>query len=330
MADTEAKSGADGWPSVTVAILTFNGETYLDAILTALRDQDYPSSLEVLVVDSGSTDGTLDIVRAHPGVRLHEIPNSEFGHGRTRNLAVQLADSEAVVLLTHDAVPVGRSFVRSIVAPFESKEVAAVLARQVARRNAPPALKYIIERVFAAQGPLGEVSLHGGGGDGRQQQAAAFLSDVAVALRRSVVAGSVPYRDVSYAEDQLLGRDLLAAGFAKAYAPDAVVEHSNDGTLREFGARALADRRGLNSIGFAPSHASWGSALARLVKWSAIDSVLILRDRELLFGEKLRWLVVNPAYHAVRVWNDLRGAREFERDGTADLPTAKRGTDGEV
>src|SRR5690606_33874099 len=137
--------------------------------------------------------------------------------------------------------------------------------------------KYIIGRVFAAQGPLGEVSVHRGGGDGGQEPAAAFLSDVAVALRRSVVAGSVPYRDVSYAEDQLLGRDLLAAGFAKAYAPDAVVEHSNDGTLREFRARALADRRGLNSIGFVPRRSSWVGALAGLVKWSAVDSLLILR-----------------------------------------------------
>lgn len=329
------------WPTVTVAILTYNGETYLDAILSAIESQDYPASVDVLVIDSGSTDSTLDIVRAHPSVRLHEIPNSEFGHGRTRNLAVRLAESEIVVLLTHDAVPVGDSFLQRMVEPFETQTlkteplktepleaqmVAAVLARQVARRNAPPALKYIIDRVFAAQGPAGTVTVHTASATpSAGSETAAFLSDVAVALRRSVVVDEVPYRDVAYAEDQLLGRDLLAAGYAKAYAPDAVVEHSNDGNLREFGERALADRRGLNSIGIPPTHTSWVAALARLVKWSAVDSGLILRDPGYTFGEKARWLMLNPVYHAVRVWNDHKGARDFVGDDDA-----KRGADGEV
>lgn len=315
-----------GWPTVTVVILTYNGEAYLDAILGSLDEQIYPADFDVLVIDSGSTDATLDIVRAHERVRLHEIPNSDFGHGRTRQLAVGLSETEVVVLLTHDAVPVGYSFLCSLVEPFENEQVAAVLARQVARRGAPPALRYIIERVFAAQGPPGLVTVHTHPATmSAGVTAESFLSDVAVALRRSIVVDRVPYRDVPYAEDQLMGHDLIAAGFAKAYAPDAVVEHSNDGNLREFGERALADRRGLNSIGIAPTHTSWGSALARLVKWSAVDTTLILRDRELSFGEKLRWIVVNPAYHAVRVWNDHKGAREFGRECTV-----RWGTDGEA
>ena len=82
---------------VTVIIPTFNGERYLGRILDALREQDTDAGFEVLVVDSGSTDATLDIVAARVGalgeaqLRLHQIPNSEFGHGRTRNLAAQLA-----------------------------------------------------------------------------------------------------------------------------------------------------------------------------------------------------------------------------------------------
>lgn len=299
------------WPTVTVAILTYNGEAYLSAILHALEQQDYAAAVEVLVLDSGSTDRTLDIVRERPGVLLHEIPNSQFGHGRTRQLAIELARTELVVLLTHDAVPLGSSFLRHLAEPFEDERVAAVLARQVARPHAPPALKYIIDRVFAAQGAPGVVTVRSGGEAQPEASVASFLSDVAVALRRSVVVGAVPYRDVSYAEDQLLGRDLLAAGHSKAYAPDAVVEHSNDGNLREFGARALADRRGLNAVGIPPTHASWASALARLVKWSAVDSVLIVRDTSYTFGQKVRWLALNPAYHAVRVWNDYKGALEF-------------------
>jgi rhamnosyltransferase len=72
---------------VTVAVLTYNGETYLEQILTAVEAQAIDGEVDILVIDSGSTDGTLGIVARHPGVRLHQIPNSEFGHGKTRNLA---------------------------------------------------------------------------------------------------------------------------------------------------------------------------------------------------------------------------------------------------
>ena len=69
----------------TVVIPTYNGELYLRRILTALREQKIDGEFEVMVIDSGSTDATLDIVSDYPEVRLHEIKNSEFGHGKTRN-----------------------------------------------------------------------------------------------------------------------------------------------------------------------------------------------------------------------------------------------------
>jgi rhamnosyltransferase len=90
---------------VTVSVLSYNGERYFEALLMAVEAQVYPGDVEVLVVDSGSTDRTLDIVAAHPGVRLHAIPNAEFGHGRTGNLVAKLADGEYVIYLTHDGVP---------------------------------------------------------------------------------------------------------------------------------------------------------------------------------------------------------------------------------
>jgi rhamnosyltransferase len=49
-------------PAVTVAVLTYNGEQYLDALLTAVEAQQYAGEVELLVIDSGSTDTTLEIV----------------------------------------------------------------------------------------------------------------------------------------------------------------------------------------------------------------------------------------------------------------------------
>lgn len=296
--------------SATVTILTFNGEQYLDDILRALQNQDYAPGFDVLVIDSGSSDRTLEIVRSYPSVRLHEISNSEFGHGKTRNLAAELSTGEYVVYLTHDAVPRGSHWLSSLLQPMSDDDrVVAVLGRQVARPSAPPILKYDIDRVFERLSPDGSVSVFFDDGtlDEHSRRLATFYSDSCSAARRNVLLHTIPYRDVDYAEDQVFGREVIEAGLRKAYAPDAVVEHSNDGTLREFGERIAADLIGLRQIGTVISPVSRFGAVKQWLKWSVIDTGRIITDRDLGFGQKLYWLVVNPAYHAVK-WSSYRRA----------------------
>lgn len=298
------------WPSVTVAILTWNGEQYLDSILSAVESQRYDGVFDVLVIDSGSTDGTLDIVAAHPAVRLHEIPNKEFGHGKTRNLAAELATGEIVAYLTHDAVPVGSEWLAAMMRPFAEEHVAAVLGRQVARSSAPPLLKYDIERVFERQGPPGRVTVHRGVGltvGSHEHRVATFYSDAVSAARRSILLGPIPYADVDYAEDQVFGRAVIDAGWAKAYAGDAVVEHSNDGTLREFGNRIAVDLLGLRSIGTTVAPVSRFAAFKQWAKWSLLDTGRLVRDRDFGLGRTLYWFVMNPVYQAVK-WSSYRRA----------------------
>lgn len=297
-------------PSATVAILTYNGEEFIGDILDALEEQQYDGEFDVLVIDSGSTDLTLRTVAAHPSVRLHQIPNVEFGHGRTRNLAAQLATGDIVIYLTHDAVPQGTGWVAAMVAPFDDDRVAAVLGRQVARASAPPLLKYDIDRVFQRQGPAGKVTVHerkGTDTDSLARSVATFYSDSASAARRSILLGPIPYRDVEYAEDQVFGRAVIDAGLAKAYAGNAVVEHSNDGTRREFGQRIAADLVGLRMIGTKVAEVSHFVAFRQWVKWSLLDSGRILADRDYGIGRTLYWLVMNPVYHATK-WSSYRRA----------------------
>jgi rhamnosyltransferase len=300
-------------PTVTVSVLTYDGERYLEQLLTAVEAQQYDGEVEVLVVDSGSTDRTLEIVAAHPRVRLHRIPNSEFGHGRTRNLVAELATGEIVAYRTHDAVPAHPRWLHELVLPFgDDARIAAVVGKQLPRRSAPPILKYDIQRVFERLGPdygLSVVADWGQLGDPGVRAAAAFYSDANSAARRSVIRGAVPYRDADYAEDQLFARDVLAAGLRKAYAPRASVEHSNDVTLRTFGGRIEADMVGLRSIGTQIAPVSLRAAFAQWLKWSTMDGLAILTDRDYGLGAKLRWLVVNPWYHVAKWSAYRRGTR---------------------
>jgi rhamnosyltransferase len=299
------------WPGVTVTVLTWNGQQYLDALLSAVVGQDYPGSFDVLVIDSGSTDDTLGIVARYPSVRLHEIPNAEFGHGRTRNLAAELSTGEVVAYLTHDSVPASPTWLRELVLPMaDDRRIAAVLGRQTARAGAPPALKYDIRRVFDRLGPETGITVTWDTGrpiSPGELAVATFYSDANSAARRAVLTKRVPYREVDYAEDQLFGRDLFTRGLRKGYAPHALVEHSNDTTLRTFGSRIAADLRGLRSIGTEIAPVSRFAAFKQWVKWSTADAADILLDRDYSMWQKIRWLLVNPWFQAAK-WIAYRRA----------------------
>ncbi|TFD00921.1 glycosyltransferase family 2 protein [Cryobacterium sinapicolor] len=295
----------------TVAILTYNGEAYLERILTEVLGQELDGAFEVLVIDSGSTDSTLDIVRRFSSVRLHEIPNSEFGHGKTRNLAAQLATGEFVAYLTHDAIPASRQWLRELLEPFRlDKRIVAVMGKQIPRSGCFPLLKYEIQGVFAGFGPDWGTSVFYKDAFVQSEgvlNAISFYSDVNSAARRDFLLNTIPYRDVRYAEDQLFGKDLIEAGYRKAYAGRAAVEHSNDLTLAEYGKRIFDETIGLRQIGF-PIPPMTGRAQLRLtMRGIAGDTLRILRDPDFSWKRRFFWLAMNPPYQ-VRKWTSYRAS----------------------
>jgi rhamnosyltransferase len=303
---------------VTVAILTYNGETYLEDILTQLGKQDFTEQFETLVIDSGSTDSTLEIVARHPEVRLIEIPNDEFGHGRTRNLAARQARGEFVAFLTHDAVPGDTHWLAELIDPFRRfPQVVAVLGKQVARARAFPLQKYEIHSMFHTLGPDYGTTLFYDTPIVHDDQAAvdamAYYSDVNSAVRRNFLLDVIPYHDVRYAEDQIFGREVIAGGYTKAYAPRAWVRHSNDLTLREYGHRIFDETVGLRQAGNDLPVIGRLETLRHAVRGTLGDSLRISRDKGYSWRRRLYWLCVNPAYQW-RKWSSYRASTLVDLD----------------
>jgi rhamnosyltransferase len=302
----------------TVVVLTYNGERYLRDLLSAVRVQKIDGVVEVLVIDSGSTDSTLQILEEFPEVEVVKIPNEEFGHGRTRNLAAHLARGTFVAYLTHDAVPATDRWLYELLKPFElNPNVVAVMGKQLPRPWCFPLLKYEINAVFGGFGPDFGTSLFYEDDFVTSEgvrNAVTFYSDVNSAARRDVLIGPIPYRDVSYAEDQLLGRDAIAAGYVKAYAPRASVLHSNDMTLAEYDDRMEAETLGQREVGIDVAVPSIGVCARMMSRGILLDSIGIARDRDYRTRRKLYYLVVNPMFH-VQKWRGVR------RGASKPLPT---------
>lgn len=235
--------------SVSVAIPVLDGGPRLHDVLEALGRQDGPGH-ELVVCDSGSTDGS-DRAALAAGARLVRIDRSTFGHGRTRNLLMRETTGDVVVFLTQDAVPAGRSWLRTMVGAFDLAPDVALACGPY--RPAPGAsvttARELTEMFAAMSGPAGSPVLY------RQSDVpvplrpspATFHTDANGALLRRAWEDT-PFRDVAYAEDQLLAVDLLRAGHARAFVPAAAVEHSHDYPFGERFSRLFDEFRALHEV----------------------------------------------------------------------------------
>jgi rhamnosyltransferase len=233
----------------TVFIPTYNGEPYIRQLLEAVLAQKLADPFEVLVIDSGSRDNTVNIVSSFNDVRLHTIPNSEFGHGKTRNLAARMAHGEYMVYLSQDAVPAHNRWLEFMLEPFFiSPKVAGVFGKQIPRPHADITTKREVDSVFNSLGPDHSIMIQRGNSlysDTPYGPILTFYSDVNSAVKRDFLLNTLPYRDVPYSEDQLFGKDALDGGFLKAYSPHGSVMHSNEYGLRDYFYRKFDENMGL-------------------------------------------------------------------------------------
>lgn len=284
-------------PIVSVVIPVKNEAVWMAACLEGILSQTVAVE-EILVIDSGSTDGTQDIVRRYPKARLLEIAPSEFNHGDTRNLGVRETSGTFILFTVGDARPVDDTWIERLLAGFTDDDVAAVSGIQVVahdRRNNP------LEWFRPVSEPVRTIHRFGSAeafdtADSAARQAACVIDDVTSMYRRSFLE-QVPFRRTVYGEDMLICVDALRAGHALVREPGARVFHYHLQNYRTTLQRTIAVclmRRDL--FGTMP-----GTQTSRPFR----DAMRLLREPSLTFGDKLYW------------WRNQRTCLRAEADGFA-------------
>jgi O-antigen biosynthesis protein len=220
---------------VSVVIPVKDGARYLGEVLSAVLGEGVD---EVLVIDSGSRDGSATVARA-AGASVVSIAPGSFGHGRTRNLGVERTSGELVAFLTQDATPTPGWLEAHRAALALDPRVGASYGPHLPRPDTSPMIARELVDFFATFSPDGTPVV-------QDRSGPSFLSNVNAVYRRECWE-EVRFRDLAYAEDQAFGVDLLAAGWLKAYHPDAAVLHAHDYGTLEFMRRYFDEYRGLRA-----------------------------------------------------------------------------------
>lgn len=314
---------SDSKIKATVFIPTWFGDQYLDEVLKAVFDQKVSFKFEVLIHDTSSKDRTPEIIekyaKQHKNLRYRTITKEEFGHGRTRNAGAHEANGEIVVYISQDVTPAHDRWLYEMVKPFELNErIVGVMGKQIPRAHCFPLLKSEINAVFGGFGPdFGTTIFYKDDfvKDQGTYDAISFYSDVNSAARKSFLTGEIAYQDVPYAEDQLFGRDVIDAGYLKAYAPRGSVFHSNDLKLSEYKLRMYDETIGLRKIGIPVDVPSIKTIVKMMFRGIVRDALNTVRDHEYSWKRKLYWLVVNPLFH-IEKWRGVRLATKADINDT--------------
>lgn len=280
---------------VSLVLLTKNGGALFEQMLAGLFDCHGISEAEVLMIDSGSTDSTLQDAARYPTLRVHRIPPAEFGHGKTRNLGARMSSRPFVVYLVQDAIPSARDFITQLIAPLGDKQVAGVYGRQL-----PGPDTSNVERMFLARTYPDRREVRARTGSGPIGIHDMFFSNVASAIRREVWE-RIPFDEsLIMSEDQMWAKQVLLAGYRLVYEPKAAVFHSHRYPLKEVFKRNFDSGASLVGI----SEDAFLSNLSYELRYLGSSIARLARGGHLLTIPQLL------AYEAARVAGFAAGQRE--------------------
>jgi rhamnosyltransferase len=234
-------------PRVSIVLPTRNGAATLPAVLDAVSRQRVDFPFEIIAVDSSSTDGTAELLRGRVD-RLIGIAAEAFDHGLTRNLGIEQARGELVVLLVQDALPASDSWLAALTAPlFADDRLAGTFARQRPRPDASPIAREYLARWTASSAVARTLAVAGRAEldalEPMAQLERCAFDNVCSCIRRSVWARH-PFRQTPIGEDIEWAREVLIAGCRLAYVPAAEVIHSHERSARhEFTRTYVLHRR---------------------------------------------------------------------------------------
>lgn len=284
---------------ISVVIPVKNGHRYLDALLKAVFSQKINAKFEVIIIDSGSTDKTVDIIKRYP-VRFYQIDEKEFNHGLTRNFGISKSLGKYVILMTQDAVPYDNRWMENLVNNLEhDQQVGGVYSMQIPHNDAHLLTRMRVNRFFTASKVKRESQINIMEDYHRLSPQEKYLfcnfDNVSSCIRKTVWK-KIPFPKTDFGEDIEWSKEVLERGYKIVYEPDSKIYHSHDFSIYEWYKRNLINFNKLSTL--------FGINTADNLYQLLVDFfIYTFRDAYLLCKENKRFKVILPNIHLVPLYS---------------------------
>ena len=276
---------------ISIIIPVKNGDIWLDRLFRKLMEQTLIGRTEIIVIDSGSTDRSLEIIRQYP-VRLIQIPSHEFNHGDTRNLGAREAKGKFVVMTVQDAVPASDVWLECFVEGFTDETVAGVCGQQIVphEQDKNPMLWFRpmsehTRRFYRFDDPAEFLRL-----SPEEQRQKAGWDNVTSAYRRDLLLQH-PFERIEFAEDISWAKQMLLKGYTLGHVDEAMTYHYHHHLPEFILPRYFAVYYFEYKIfGLRPRLSQ------SLFKSALITIKILVKERKLSWPAKFKWFVFNMRY----------------------------------
>jgi rhamnosyltransferase len=279
-------------PCVSIILRSYNEAWALGDTLAALRRQSL-RAWELIAIDSGSTDGSQNLIRAINPAHFIQIQPHEYNPGRVMNLGMRLARSEFGIFLNADATPQGDRWLEPLAQKLQGPATAAVFGRQIPRPDCRAVFACDYERCF---GPNRESA--------RWDH---FFSMVSSGIRKDIWSRRGFLEKLQYAEDDEYTRWARANHYEVVYCPESLVMHSHNYTPAQAYKRSFGDAKALA--------ASWNHHPRKFNFFATcvLGWISDIRHDLRFCAREGRW---SELAHAARIrWQQRRGKLEGFREG---------------
>lgn len=291
-------------PSISIVIRTKNEERFIREVLQGIFEQKIDLSFEVVVIDSGSTDRTLDIIRQFK-VRLYEIPPDQFTFGYALNYGIELSKGEYIVNLSAHCIPVDSMWMVNLLTPILSdSSIAATYGRQKPLKGLNP---------FEEQAIIADFS------PDKEGKIKPVFSNSNCAIRK-VVWEKYPFDEKAFFAEDFIWAKMLPPEYKIKYVHAASVYHSHPLTLKYWAKRYydngvfeyyLEQAYDLQWHWKSSSNIGKHSISKRVFRWTKTNLAGFLHTITFLIGHKYyRFIPILPIFVILRLYYYQKGIKD--------------------
>lgn len=259
-------------PNVSIVIRSYNEEAHIGKLLLGIRLQNLNNEVEVLVVDSGSTDRTVEIAERH-GATIVRIAKEDFSFGLALNRGCQAAKGEILVFASAHVYPIRTDWLEKLIEPFQDPKVVLSYGRQVGNTLT----QFSEHQIFKSWFPVQSIS----------RQPHNFCNNANCAVKKSVWTDNHYNEELTGLEDLAWAKEVRQQGWQISYSAEATVAHVHEETWARIRNRYRREAMALKQI---EPTISFGLLSFLWLTWNNIAADMVEALRHGVFGR--HWLSI--------------------------------------